>query len=431
MKTLVIDELNVEIVSQWKLAITGFLAAFFMIMLWGYFAPLTSAVVAPGTLKTDGHRYVIQHPQSAITERIHVNDGDAVKAGDLLIELDSNDLKASELSLKIEYLQIKLEKNRHYANLNEDEELTIPSDLLALAKEIDQAHRPALEFSVWKEERRSRERKVELLNTQERSLKDDLAKEITLRNHWKSQIALLGEDQSALSKLNEQSMVSRSQKAKVDHAMIDLRKNHEISRHKIVELKNNIVQIPSQIGDVFAKTRKEALTRYQALDRQEPKVIRQLAIIQKDLLRRRLVAPIDGRVNGLSVSAAGGTIQANTPLLEIVPDTGDLVVEARISTRDIDSLTGLEEAKVRLTALNPRHHQPLSAKIQSISADIVHDNEGNPFYRMELSLLNNRNTQLYPGMSTEVFINTGDFSVFDSLIGRLIQTSENALRETL
>jgi len=431
MKTQCEDNLTTQTLSQCKFGAIGLLSAFSAIMVWAYFAPLSSAVVASGTLKNDGHRHVIQHPESAITESVAVNDGDAVKAGDTLIILDTSDLRAADLSLKIEYLQIKLEKNRHYANINRDNQLLIPSELISLATEIDQLHRPALEISIWKEDQRKLGRQVELLSVQKRRLIDDLTKERTLHDYWQTQISLLDHDQSALLHLSEQSMVSRSQKSKVDRAMIELRKNLEISRHSIERLHSNITEIPREIEDTIADARQVSLARYQSLDRQEPQVVRQLAIIRQKIQRSTLTAPVDGRVNGLTVSAAGGTIQANTRLLEIIPDAGKIIVEARISTHDIDSLTGLEDAKVRLTALNPRHHQPLPAKIQSISADILHDSQGKPFYRMQLALDPNSQTPLYPGMSTEVFIATGKFSTFDFLIGRLIQASEHGLRETL
>lgn len=431
MKTQFENDLRTQILDQCRLGVLGLLSALFAIMFWAYFAPLSSAVVAPATLKNDGHRHVVQHPESAITERIFINDGDSVKAGDRLISLDTSDLKASELSLKTEYLQIKLEKNRHYSNINQDNELLIPSNLIDLAREIDQLHRPALETSIWEEELRERDRKMEKLAIQRKMLNDERVKEKTLYDYWQSQILLLGYDQSALSTLSKQSLVSRSQKSKVDHAMIELKKNREISGHNLVRLENNIAQIPSQIEDVLADVRQKSLVRYQALDRQEPSIVRQLAVIQTKILRSTLVAPVDGRINGLTVTAAGGTIEANTALLEIVPAAGEIIVEARVSTVDIDSLGGLVNAKVRLTALNPRHHQPLPAKIQSISADVLQNTDGDPFYRMQLVLMPNHQTALYPGMSAEVFIPTGKFSSFDFLIGRLIQTSEHALRETL
>lgn len=431
MKTQCENNLSTQILSQCKLGVLGLLSALLAIMLWAYFAPLSSAVVAPGTLKNDGHRHIVQHPESAITEHVFVNDGDSVEAGDRLISLDTSDLKASELSLKTEYLQIKLEKNRHYANINQDNKLRIPSNLMELAKEIDQLHRLALETSIWDEELRERDRAIEKLTIQRRMLDDDMVKEKTLYDYWQSQILLLGHDQTALSTLNKHSMVSRSQRSKVDHAMIELKKSRAISRHKLVKLQNSIVQIPSQIEDILAGTRRKSLARYQVLDRQEPNIVRQLAIVQTKILRSTLFSPIDGRVNGLTVTAGGGTIRANTALLEIIPAAAEIVVEARVSTEDIDSLTGLVDAKVRLTGLNPRHHKALPAKIQSISADVLQNADGSPFYRMQLVLMPNHQTTLYPGMSTEVFIPTGRFSTYDFLIGRLIQTSEHALRETL
>lgn len=425
------EDFNTQLRNQWNFAIIGTLMALVAIFFWTYFAPLSSAVIATGTLKNDGHRHVIQHPEAAITERVFVRNGDTVKAGEKLLILDTHELRAKDLSLRIEYLQTKLEKNRHYAIIDGHTTLTFPENLLALAKQTDQRHRVALETSVWHENNASIDREIELLNIQQKSLVKELLKEEKLGNYWREQIAILGNDQSALTTLNRQSLVSRSQKSKVDHAMIELKKNRDITDHAIEELKAKIAQIPSKIEDIAAVHRQNSLKRYQALDTIEPKLVHQMDVIRKKIARSTLISPINGRVNNLTVNAEGGTIRANTSLLEIIPMTGELIVTAQISTRDIDSLSGLEHAKVRLSGLNPRHHHPLAAKIQSISADILHDASGKPFYEMQLAITQEHQTRLYPGMSTEIFIPTGKFSVFDFLIGRLVHTSEHALRETL
>jgi membrane fusion protein, type I secretion system len=422
-----------QTINQCKYGVIGMICAFLALLTWSYFAPLSSAVIASGTLKNDGHRHVIQHPESAITEKVLVNDGDTVSAGDVLLVLNTQELEAAQRSLKIEYLQIKLEKNRHYANMNEINTLQIPSDLLALSESIGQQHRAALEVTLWQENQRKLRRQVQIFNIQQHAIDENIYKEETLYEYWKHQVSLLRHDQQALSELSQKLMVSKSQKLKIDHAMIELKKNLEISRFTIDQHKRNRQDIPQKIEDLIAENRQISLERYQQLDSREPEIVRKLAIVQQKIERSVIFSPIDGRVNGLTVNAAGGTILANTPLLEIIPNSGKLVVEARLSPRDIDSLNGHEEARVRLTALNPRHHRPLTARIQSISADTVYDAAGEPFYRMQLAIESPSDSipRLYPGMSTEVFITTGNFTTFDFLIGRLINTSEHGLRETL
>ncbi len=398
---------------------------------WSQLAPLSSAVIAPGTLQFKGHRHLIQHPVSAVTDRVHVNDGDYVNAGELLITLNTDDLKTSALSLRVELLQIKLEKTRQHALLTQRPQLVIADELQQLATAMGQPQRLALEHTAWKQHHQKLARDLEILDQKEARLNVQLEKEVKLLDHWQKQIGLLSHDQKAMNLLNEQSMVPRSQKMKIDHAMIELQKNYDSTHHAIALQQLELSTLPSQRLAITETASRMARQRYQELDRQEPQLSRQLDLILRKIEQAKIISPINGRVNRLNVGAAGGVISANTPLMEVVPSSGQLLVEAKLSTEDIDALNGAEKASVRLTALNSRHHPTIQAQVQSISADVIENPQGKPFYRMLLTLDNPTDDSIYPGMRAQVFIPTGSFSVYDFLIGRLIQSSERGLRETL
>ncbi len=401
------------------------------LILWSRFAPLSSAVIAPGTLQFKGHRHLIQHPTSAVTERIYVNDGDYVNAGDLLISLDTENLKTTEQSLRVELLQIQLEKARQHALLMRRPTFFIADDLQQLATSINQPQLLLLEHTAWIQQRQQQARELERLDQKEAKLNIQIEKELTLLNHWQQQIQLLGHDQKAMNQLNEQAMVTRSQKMKIDHAMIELQKNYDTTTHTMALQQLELATLASQRLAISETASRLARKRYQELDRQEPQISRQLNLVAKQIKEARILAPINGRVNQLNIAAAGGVIAANTPLMEIVPASGQLLVEAMLSTEDIDALNGAEKASVRLTAFNARHYHPIPAQVQSISADVIETQTGAPFYRMHLTLDRPADSNIYPGMRAQVFIPTGNFSMYDFLIGRLIQSSEKSLRETL
>jgi HlyD family type I secretion membrane fusion protein len=161
---------------------------------------------------------------------------------------------------------------------------------------------------------------------------------------------------------------------------------------------------------------------------------RELVAAQDMLQRTRIEAPIEGTVVGLQIHSRDGVIAPGQTLMEIVPLSDDLVVDARVRPEDIEDVqTGLE-ARVVLNTLSRKFSQPLSGKITQVSADRLIDKlTGRPHYHVRVSLdpasLQPGETKLLAGMSADVFIRTSDRTPFAYLTAPLVRTFHRGMRE--
>jgi HlyD family secretion protein len=155
-----------------------------------------------------------------------------------------------------------------------------------------------------------------------------------------------------------------------------------------------------------------------------------------DILRRHEVtAPQSGRVTELRYFTAGGVIPAGAPILDVVPQDDELVVEARVQPTDIDAVQVGQSAWVKLTAYKQRDVPPVEGEVISVSADRLQDErQGYPYFAARIRLKPERagalsGVELYPGMPAEAMIRGQARKAIDYFISPLTDSMRRAFRE--
>ena len=142
-----------------------------------------------------------------------------------------------------------------------------------------------------------------------------------------------------------------------------------------------------------------------------------------------------GNTQVASSSSIGGVVAAGQTLMEIVPVSDKLVVQASIDPLDIDQVRANMSAQVWLSALNRRTDTPFEGRITTVSADRLTDPiTGAPYYlarvEMDSGGLADKSVLIQAGMSAEVMIRTADRTTWDYLMSPIIQFFQNSLRES-
>jgi adhesin transport system membrane fusion protein len=151
--------------------------------------------------------------------------------------------------------------------------------------------------------------------------------------------------------------------------------------------------------------------------------------------RTSVIAPLKGTIKKLKINTLGGVVQPGMDLMEIVPLEDTLLVEAKVSPKDIAFLRPGLDAIVKITAYDFTIYGGLHGKVEQISADSIQDEEGNSFYlvrvRTEKSYLGDELNALpiIPGMLASADIITGKKSVLDYLLKPILRARQSALRE--
>lgn len=155
------------------------------------------------------------------------------------------------------------------------------------------------------------------------------------------------------------------------------------------------------------------------------------------LSRLTLRSPVRGVVKDIQVSTIGGVIPPNGQLMQIVPMDEQLLIETRISPRDIAFIHPQQDAKVKITAYDYSIYGGLDGKVVTISPDTIQD-EVKPevfyyrvFIRTDSDSLHNKAGKAFaiaPGMIATVDIRTGEKTILDYLL-KPLNRAEEALRE--
>jgi membrane fusion protein, adhesin transport system len=152
-----------------------------------------------------------------------------------------------------------------------------------------------------------------------------------------------------------------------------------------------------------------------------------------------LMAPMRGVVNKVAVSTIGGVVRPGEEIMQIIPLGDELLVEARVSPRDIAEVRLGQDATVKLSAYDYTIYGSLKGRVQFVSADTFRDErsravDGDPHYKVTLAVdltqLTDRQTNLEirPGMQATVELQTGSKSILTYLTKPLYKSQE-ALRE--
>ncbi|MEN5107191.1 HlyD family efflux transporter periplasmic adaptor subunit [Brucella anthropi] len=363
--------------------------AFFVVLLiWAYLALLDEVSTGSGKVVPTSQEQVIQSLEGGVLAKLYVRQDDVVEPGQVLAQLDPTVTEATVQESSAKYRAALASSARLTAEVN-GSDLEFPKELDAF---------PSLKASETK-----------LYEARKRSLKDSL--------DWLAESKKLAQDELAIS----QSLTKMGAASNVEVIRL---------KRQLVELQLKETEIQS---DYIVKAREE-LAKANADVESLSSVIRGRA---DSLARLTLRSPVRGIVKNIEVSTIGGVVPPNGKLMIIVPLDEQLLIEARISPRDIAYIHPDQPATVKVTAYDYAIYGSLKGKVVSISPDTIQD-EVKPeefyyrvFIKTETDALFNKSGERFPivpGMVATVDIHTGSKTVMDYLI-KPFNRAREALRE--
>ena len=250
-----------------------------------------------------------------------------------------------------------------------------------------------------------------------------------------SQIALIKQELVGLTDLLSKGLVPQSRVLAMqrEEASLEGERGQLISQgaaaaSKASEIKMNILQTQE---DVLSQT----LLDLRDADGKIAEYTQRRLAAQARLDRMVVKAPITGSIYQMMVHTEGGVITAAEPLMMIVPENDDLVLQAQISPQNIEQVHEGQMAHVRFPAFNSRFTPEVQAEVFSISGDTSRaSNDTPPFYDVRLRIPHDQlallgDKHLKPGMPAEAFIQTGDRSVLSYIAKPLADQLARAFKE--
>ncbi len=404
--------------------------------IWSFFGHISGAVVAPGTIKIENERKIVQHLEGGIVEDILVREGEEVKAGQPLVVLESVSVDANTNITRKQALDLEARRTRLIAEKDHLDRLEWTQGVRDQANELNALDVLSNEEKVFATRRNTLNNQVELLKTQLAQLK---AQERGLEDQLKAEGAILSalrEELSAKRQLYKERYLEKSQILALEREVAGHQGSQGRLRQSIAESRQKAAELNLRIEDVtgrFVEDATRELTQVENELTQARERIRPLADAKK---RLQITAPVAGKVVDLKIHSRGGVVHPGETLMDIVPHDNPLIIETQVPVNKITEVYVGQPAMVQLDAFDTNLIPHMPGKVTYVWADRLEQPSygGNmPYYlcyvEVDPAALKENDLYLSPGMPATVFITTTEKTVIYYIFEPLIRNWDRALRE--
>lgn len=405
--------------------------AFSAAVAWAYFGRIDTVAVAQGRIMPDDKVKTIQALETALVTEIHVRDGQFVRAGDVLIELDPTESAADVERLVVDLMNARLDAVRFESLLRgEKEHLTAsllptgaPDPLILAAERLlaTQAAELTANLAVVDREVSEAESEGEIVDEQIARLE--------------AIIPLVRERVAAWKTLAEQGYGSRLTYLENEQLLREHEGEFAMQHRRRQQVQATLGKLAQRMREIEAQAMTEYRQGAEEAGRKVAALEQELIKARQRLATRKLTAPVDGTVQQLQVSTIGGVVQTGAPLLIIVPDDATLRIEAFVLNRDIGFVELGQEVEIKVESFPFTRYGFIHGVVSDLSRDAVKDEQQGLVYVAQVAmardqiLVGDQWVQLTPGMNVTVEVRTGQRQVLDYFLAPFVEYQNDALRE--
>jgi HlyD family type I secretion membrane fusion protein len=416
-----------------RVALASFFAAMLVIGFggWAAHANLAGAIIAQGKVAVKKQVKLVQHRDGGIIAEILVANGDRVKEGDVLVRLDETQTKAELGVFRSQITELLGRRARLSAERDGAAAITFERefDTAPLSAEIARG-----EIRLFQENRAVREARREQLLLQVEQYEEQVRGLGSQETSNAAERVMVGDDLNRLMPLfnSKYIEIGKIRAMERDLVKIDGLKG-EIAAN-IARVKGLISETKIKIIEADQQARTDAQREYREVDGKISELQERIIAAQDRLSRMNLTAPISGFVNELSVHTVNGIIAPKETLMSIVPESAELIVEARIAPTDIDQAMAGQPARMRFTAFNQRTTPEVPGVVETIgAAATLEPTSGQTYYLTTITIAGGirqiGGKPIVPGMPVEVFLTTGNRSALSYLIKPFTDQMMRSFRE--
>lgn len=421
-----------RIVGAGRLIMLVFVVGFFG---WASFAPLDSAVMAPGVVVVESRVKTIQHLEGGIVHDILANDGQRVHAGQLLIRLDNTQASSVLGSLLDESDALEAQEARLEAERDGRDSIAYPADLLNRASDPKVVAAMRGEENAFAARRETLAKQIDILNNKTGENGTIVAGLQAQQVSVDKQIGLIDRESQSVQSLYDKGLSTLPRLLALKRQAADLAGQRGQLSEKIAQTKltdgENDLQIMTlkneQLSDVVKDLRDVQTKRFDLQDK--------VRAARDVLSRLEIRAPVSGRVQELSLHTIGAVVKPGEPLMEVVPEHDELEVDVHVRPEDADSVYAGMTARINFSAYQARRLPIVLGKVKSVSADRqVDQRTGQAYFAVAVTvdraaLKNYPSAKLIPGLPVDVALDTGSRTALQYFLEPITDTFQNGMKE--
>ncbi|MBL8279308.1 MAG: HlyD family type I secretion periplasmic adaptor subunit [Pelomonas sp.] len=415
-------------------AIIAICALFTVALLWACFGQIDIVAVAQGRVVVSQRSKTIQPLETSVVKAIHVKDGAKVKAGDLLIELDSTLTAADSARVGEERSSATSEALRSQALLGALSHGGLPSLNAQALQSLTPADRASAQTQL-QSEWADISAKLAKYAAETARRKAEIATAEQLVAKLQTTLPLAQQREKDFKSLTEQGFVANHAGQDRTRERIELERDLATAQARLLEAKAALTETEQGLNAYRAETQRTLKDREAQAGLKTRQLAEEGTKADKRNQLTRLTAPVNGTVQQLAVHTAGGVVTPAQVLLVLVPDDAEVTAEVVLENKDVGFVRNGQEATIKLETFPYTRYGTVQAQVHSITADAVQDEKRGAIFPATLVLnqstinVDGKRIKLAPGMNLTAEIKTGKRRVIDYLLSPVQQHLDESLKE--
>jgi membrane fusion protein, type I secretion system len=409
--------------------------------IWASFAPLDRAAVAQGQVAVESSNKPVQHLEGGIVREILVHDSQQVKEGDVMFRLQPTNAQANLDILRKQIDAGLAQEARLVAEKTQASQINFPADLLARRniKETDLAIRD--QERVFEENREKLNGELGILSSQIAQKQADIDGRQRQKESLAAQMTSYQSEMASVYPLVVKGYYARNRYLELQRNEQHVEGDLAIAESDIARLTKGVDEAKLQMQQTRYKFDQDVSNELNDVRGKLSDAREKILIAQDVLTRVDVRAPRSGTVFGVKVHGIGEVVKPGDTLAEIVPLGEGLMITARVSPNDIESVEIGQSAEVRFPNFSTRQASVITGKVVSLSPDTITDPAGTggqqqqqPYFTarvmIDYSMVPEEIARkIQPGMQAELLISTGERTALAYFIGPLKSSFARAFRE--
>lgn len=410
-------------------------------LIWSILTTINEVAVSYGEVAPLEDAHIIQHVQGGTIRKIYVKNGDEVERGQPLIKLDPDAMQSELQKAQSKELSLLVNAARLRAFIQKKPETAVDWESIVTQHPYNSSENNLLiqktikeDSDLLKQQNQERQNQSTIFHEKLQQKQAELKQFVDSKSEVEKKLVLFQKEEAMYRSVVDKGYVSKRDYLEAQRKTIETTSQLKQVIAKIDSAKSAILEAQEELTKLDAVLNKASLEKLNEINA-ELLIVRhtiQLIVDQKKKLLIR--APITGIVKGLEASI-GSVISPAASVMEIIPTRGTMIVQCKISTKDIGHIKIGDPVQVKVLAYDFSRYGVVPGKVMEISASTFTTEKGLPYYKGKISLEKNyigdnpKHNRLIPGMTVEANIIIGKRSVFSFLLRPITRGLQTAFRE--
>ncbi len=407
-------------------------------IIWACVGNIDIIAVAEGKIISSSRIKDIQPLDKGVVKAIYVKEGELVKAGQPLVELDQT-LSVAEhtrIAQELHFSQINwLSEGAFLKALEQSTTPKLPTADTHLIAAALTPHERTIQTQVLQQKWLDYLSRVSTLESQKKEQEAALQSVEARIVQLQQTLPLVTKRAEAIKGLVAQKNASEMEYLEVEQSRIE---QHQTLLSYQAQRQQSLAAIETaaqQLNTLKAETFSQTLTRVDDLQRQVQSLTQELAKADDIKAKQILYAPVAGNVQQLAVHTIGGVVTEAQVLMQLVPHDDYLEVEATLENKDIGFVHVGQMAEIKINTFNFTKYGAINAEVVGVTGDAVVDEVKGLVYKLRLKMsqnamsINGREVMLLPGMSVMAEVKTGKRKLIEFVLSPLLRKADESVGE--